>query len=237
MNTDDQLIQTSPPYDEYITEIRQQWIPTSFEEQTIFFQDLQQDFQVSNAELSLDLQVPNVSLERIHAPPAIHNDQALTESIQGEERCLKFINQDLTFLQELHIPSTFTNVSHTPTPLKESLSITLTTRISKEARTHTVQPALGFTLAEICQAQNKPTLMIPQLLKIESCKDYTKTPLQTLDGLYVTQPKRFLPLIQELKKLAEEFCKEEIASQWAGLPPKKTVAGVLHRMTRCPSSP
>ena len=35
------------------------------------------------------------------------------------------------------------------------------------------------------------------------------------------QPKRFLPLAQEAKKLAEELRKEEIASQWAGLPPKK----------------
>ena len=38
---------------------------------------------------------------------------------------------------------------------------------------------------------------------------------------YVTQPKRFLPLAQEAKKLAEEFHKEKIASQWAGLPPEK----------------
>ena len=225
LNTDDQLIQTSPPYDEYITEIRQQWTPTPFTEQPTVFQDLQQDFQVSNAELSLDLHVPNVSLERIHAPPVVHNDRALTEFIQDEERCLKFINQDLTFLQELHIPSTFTNVSHTPTPLKESLSITLPRCISKEnnhtACTQTVHPALGFTPAEILRAQNKPTLMIPQLLKIEPCKNYTETPLQTLDGLYVTQPKRYLPLAQEVKKLAEELCKEEIASQWAGLSPEK----------------
>ena len=57
------------------------------------------------------------------------------------------------------------------------------------------------------------------MLEIKPCKDYTKTPL--LDGLYVTQPKRFLPLTQEAKKLAEEFPKEEIASQLAGLPPKK----------------
>ena len=42
-----------------------------------------------------------------------------------------------------------------------------------------------------------------------------------LDGLYVMQPKRFFPLTQEAKKLAEELCKEEIASQWAELPPKK----------------
>ena len=63
--------------------------------------------------------------------------------------------------------------------------------------------------------------MIPELLEIKPCKDYKETPLQTLDGLYVTQPKRFLPLAQEAKKLVEELCKEEIASQWAGLPPKK----------------
>ena len=41
-----------------------------------------------------------------------------------------------------------------------------------------------------------------------------------LDGLYVTQPKSFLPLVQEAKKLAKELHKEEIASQWAGLLPK-----------------
>ena len=59
------------------------------------------------------------------------------------------------------------------------------------------------------------------MLEIEPCKDCTETPLQTLDGFYVTEPKRFLPLAQEAKKLAEEFCKEEIVSQWAGLPPEK----------------
>ena len=109
--------------------------------------------------------------------------------------------------------------------MKASSCITLPTCISKEynhtAHTQTVQPTLGFTPAKIHQAQNEPTLTIPQLLKIEPCKDYMKTPLQTLDSLYVTQPKRFLPLTQEMKKLAEELRKEEIASQWAGLPPEK----------------
>ena len=111
----------------------------------------------------------------------MHNDQALTEFIQGKERCLKFINQDLTFLQESHIPSTFTNVSHTPTSLKQPEHITLPTCISKEqtskgnnltARTQTIQPALEFTPAEVHQAQNDPTLTIPQLLEIAPCKDY-----------------------------------------------------------------
>ena len=42
-----------------------------------------------------------------------------------------------------------------------------------------------------------------------------------LDSLYVMQPKRFLPLVQEAKKLAKELLKGEIASQWAGFLPKK----------------
>ena len=58
-------------------------------------------------------------------------------------------------------------------------------------------------------------------MEIEPCREYTETPLKTLDGLYITQPKIFLPLAQEAQKLAKELHKEEIASQWAGLLPEK----------------
>ena len=152
----------------------------------------------------------------------MHNDCAFKEFIQGEERCLKFINQDLTFLQELHIPSTFTNVSHTTTPLQELVRINLPTRTPNEhslkentasLRTQSVQPALGFTPTEVRRAEINPTLTVPQLSEIEPCREYTGTPLKMLDGLYVTQPKRFLPLAQEAMKLAKELHKEEIASQ------------------------
>ena len=74
---------------------------------------------------------------------------------------------------------------------------------------------------EIRLAQAEPKLTVQQLLEIESCKDYIKTLLQTLDGIYVNQPKRFLPLAKEVKKLVEEFQKEQITSQWAGIPPEK----------------
>ena len=67
----------------------------------------------------------------------------------------------------------------------------------------------------------EPKLTVQQLLEIESCKYYVKTPLQTLDSIYVNQPKKFLPLAKEVKKLVEDFQKEQIASQWAGLPPEK----------------
>ena len=128
----------------------------------------------------------------------MHNDHALKEFIQGEERCLKFINQDLTFLQDLHIPSTFTNVFHTSTSLKELVCIILPAHTpnehllkesTKSTCTQAVQPALGFTPAEIRRAEDNPTLTVPQLLEIEPCQEYTDNPLKTLDGLYVTQPK------------------------------------------------
>ena len=45
--------------------------------------------------------------------------------------------------------------------------------------------------------------------------------MQTSDGIYVNQPKRFLPLAKEAKMLAEEFRKEGVASQWAGIPHEK----------------
>ena len=80
---------------------------------------------------------------------------------------------------------------------------------------------LGFTPAEICQVQAEPKLTVQQILEIKSCQDYIKTPLQTLDGIYVNQPKCFLPLTKEAKKLAEEFRKEQVAPQWAGIPHEK----------------
>ena len=71
-----------------------------------------------------------------------------------------------------------------------------------------VEPVLGFTLAEIHSAQAKPKLTVEQLLEIELCQEYVKTLLQTLDSIYVHQPKRFLPLAKDTKKLAEVFKKE-----------------------------
>ena len=84
------------------------------------------------------------------------------------------------------ILSTFSNISHVPTEVKESTHIKLPTHISTEDNntlcTQIVEPALGFTLV-IHHAQNEPKLPVQQLLEIESCKDYIQTPLQTLDGI------------------------------------------------------
>ena len=131
------------------------------------------------------------------------------------------------------IPSTFSNISHVSAEVKESTRIRLPTHISTEDNntlcTQIVGPALGFTLVEIHCAQNEPKPTVQQLLEIESCKDYIKTPLQALDGIYANQPKRFLPL-------AEEFQKEQIASQWAGLPPEKLLQESFMEQLDAPQS-
>ena len=55
--------------------------------------------------------------------------------------------------------------------------------------TQTVEAVLGFTPVEIHRNQANPKLTVEQLLEIESCKEYVKTPIQTLDGIYIHQPK------------------------------------------------
>ena len=124
-NTDCQRPQMLRPLDEWIIEIRQQWTPTPFKDHIKSSQDLPQEYQVNTTELSFDSHLPTVTQQRINNTPVVHNDHALKEFIQGEERCLKFINQDLTFFQDSHIPSTFTNVSHTLTSLKEPKRVNL----------------------------------------------------------------------------------------------------------------
>ena len=53
---------------------------------------------------------------------------------------------------------------------------------------------------------------------MELCKEYIQTPFQTLDGIHVHQPRWFLPLAKEAKKLADALKKEQDPLQWAGIP-------------------
>ena len=46
-----------------------------------------------------------------------------------------------------------------------------------------------------------------------------------LDGIYISQPKKFLPLAQEAKKITEALKKEQDTAQWARIPPQKLVEG------------
>ena len=59
---------------------------------------------------------------------------------------------------------------------------------------------------------------VKEILGTRAFKRYVDTPIQTLDGIVVNQPKRFLPLAKEAKRIAKEIRIEKINKQWAGIP-------------------
>ena len=69
-----------------------------------------------------------------------------------------------------------------------------------------VSPLLGTTHRENLQLRNKNSPDdISDVLGTNTFQGYINTTLQTLDGIVVNQPKRFLPLAEEAKCLAEEI--------------------------------
>ena len=82
-----------------------------------------------------------------------------------------------------------------------------------------VMPLLGTTPSENTQIQHRNTPEdISDILGTRVYKRYGDTPLQTLDGIIINQPKHFLPLTEEAKRITEEIRIEKINEQWAGIP-------------------
>ena len=78
---------------------------------------------------------------------------------------------------------------------------------------------LGTTPSENSQIQHRNTPGdISDILGTRVYQGYVETPLQTLDGIIVNQPKWFLSLVEEAKHIAEEIRIEKINEQWAGIP-------------------
>ena len=93
--------------------------------------------------------------------------------------------------------------------------------LDNETQIHQVQPLLGTTHRKNLQLRNRNRLEdIADILGTTAFQGYVNTPLQTLDGIVVQQPKRFLPLAEEAKCLAEEIRIEKLNEQWAGIPHK-----------------
>ena len=85
-----------------------------------------------------------------------------------------------------------------------------------------VAPLLGTTPSENTQIQHRNMPEdISDILRTRVYKRYVDTPLQTLDGIIVNQPKHFLPLTEEAKRIAKEIRIEKINEQWAGIPRKQ----------------
>ena len=96
---------------------------------------------------------------------------------------------------------------------------TIHTNAAADTLVSQVTPLLGITPRESTQLQNTNTQEdIEEILGTRAFQRYVDTPIQTLDRIVVNQPKRFLPLAQEARKIAEEIRIEKINEQWAGIP-------------------
>ena len=103
--TEKVLTQILPPLDEFITDVREQLTIFPYVEQTPPIKEIQQECcepQVFEAEQFFSY-TPQIFIECTYAPLVVCT---FMEFVQGEERCLKFISQDLTFLQSSSILST-----------------------------------------------------------------------------------------------------------------------------------
>ena len=91
--------------------------------------------------------------------------------------------------------------------------------LDSETSIRQVSLLLGTTPRENLQLRNNNSPEdISDVLGTHVFQGYVETPLQTLDGIVVNQPKRFLPLVEEAKRLAEEIRIEKINKQWSGMP-------------------
>ena len=82
-----------------------------------------------------------------------------------------------------------------------------------------VTSLLGTTPSQNTQIQHRNTPEdISDILGTRVYKRYVDTQLQTLDDIIVSQPKCFLPLTEETKRITKEIRIEKINEQWAGIP-------------------
>ena len=103
--------------------------------------------------------------------------------------------------------------------MKKQLESTVDMSLEDQTLVSQVTPLLGITPSENIQIQRRNTPEdISDILATRAYKRYVDTPLQTLDGIIVNQPKCFLPLAEEAKRIAEEIRIERINEQWAGIP-------------------
>ena len=103
-------------------------------------------------------------------------------------------------------------------PTKQLKSLADTTS-EGETLVSQVMPLLGTTPSKNSQIQHRNTPDdISDILGTRVYQGYIETPLQTLDGIIVNQPKWFLPLVEEAKRIAKEIRIEKINEQWAGIP-------------------
>ena len=120
----------------------------------------------------------------------------------------------------LPTPSFTTQSERKEIPTLLTMQETMThANVAADTLVSQVRPLLGITPRKSTQLQNVNTQEdVEEILGTRAFQRYVDTPIQTLDGIIVNQPKCFLPLAQEAKKIAEEIRIEKINEQWAGIP-------------------
>ena len=112
-------------------------------------------------------------------------------------------------------------VSQPPKPAEDRAS-------DSETPVQQVTLLLGTTPRENIQLQHRNSPDdISHVLGTRVYQGYVETPLQTLDGIVVNKPKRFLPLAEEAKHLAEEIRIKKLNEQWAGIPREQLLSQSL----------
>ena len=99
-----------------------------------------------------------------------------------------------------------------PKPTKDKAS-------DSETPIRQVTLLLGTTPRENLRLQHRNSPDdISDILGTHMYQGYVETPLQTLNGIIFNQCKRFLPLVEEAKCLAEEIRIEKLNKQWSCIP-------------------
>ena len=163
-----QLKEVSPPSDEFMKQVTEQLTTSLHMYEAHLHQEIPQQQEqeycesyVFEAELSTSCQSDILSTHS-STSPIVNSNRALSDFIKREQRCSKFINQDLNFLQPSNIPSvsknvlpednSFVQVSQSQTQVVSSNAI-LPTHTPKDQNsappTQIVEPVLGFILAKI----------------------------------------------------------------------------------------
>ena len=166
-------------------------------------------------------QVPELKL---HKEKREQDQQPLQSALPPKEEYLVGIQTRQTLVIEdnssLLTPLTIDEPEWKETvQTKKQLESTTDMILEGETLISQVTPLLGTTPSENTQIQHRNTPEdISDILRTRVYKRYMDTPLQTLDGIIINQPKHFLPLAEEAKRITEEIRIEKINEQWAGIP-------------------
>ena len=163
-----ELKEVAPPSDEFIQQVKEQLMILLHMYEAYLHQEIPQQPELEYCEsYAFKTELPTSCQSDIlsthsSTSPVVNNNCSLSDFIKREERCSKFINQDLNFLLSSQISSVSKNVlpennlsvqvsqsqtqvvssiTKLPTHTPENQNPTLPTQI--------VEPVLGFTPAKI----------------------------------------------------------------------------------------